>query len=488
MTSSHRALVLAALAVLALAGFLLVSAAQYGPGFPLDDAWIHQTYARNLARFGEWSFIPGQPSAGLTAPLWALLLVPGHWLGLPPVAWAVLLGGACLCGLGWVAARAWPLLASRRPGWALAAGALLLFEWHLVWAAASGMETLLFSLLALTALLGFLRIAKNEDWRPWLALGVLIGLAVWVRPEGLTLLAPAALTALLSPRRAARLVGLLAGFGLLFAPYLLFNRWLAGSWWPNTFYAKQAEYASLRAQPLLLRLGQQAALPLVGVGAVLLPGFIARLWLAIRRREWALLLGAAWAVGHLALYALRLPVTFQHGRYAIPAMSPLFLWGLAGLAEWLAPQAKRFLARVPSRVVLALVPALLLGFYALGARQYAVDVGIIETEMVATARWLDANLPADTLVAAHDIGALGYYASRPLLDLAGLISPEVIPFIRDETALAEFLHRHQAEVLVTFPGWYPDLTRGLELLFTTGSPLSPQHGGENMAIYRWPVP
>jgi hypothetical protein len=27
-------------------------------GFPLDDSWIHQSYARNLALPGEWSFLP----------------------------------------------------------------------------------------------------------------------------------------------------------------------------------------------------------------------------------------------------------------------------------------------------------------------------------------------------------------------------------------------------------------------------------------------
>ena len=42
------------------------------------------------------------------------------------------------------------------------------------------------------------------------------------------------------------------------------------------------------------------------------------------------------------------------------------------------------------------------------------------------------NTPPDALIAAHDIGAVGYFGQRRLLDLAGLVSPEVIPFIRDE--------------------------------------------------------
>ena len=43
------------------------------------------------------------------------------------------------------------------------------------------------------------------------------------------------------------------GTALLFLPYLLFNQLIQGSIWPNTFYAKQAEYAVQRQVPLLLR-------------------------------------------------------------------------------------------------------------------------------------------------------------------------------------------------------------------------------------------
>ena len=40
----------------------------------------------------------------------------------------------------------------------------------------------------------------------------------------------------------------------------------------------------------------------------------------------------------------------------------------------------------------------------------------------AVAQWLDRNTPPNALIAAHDIGAMGYFARRPPLDLAGLIS------------------------------------------------------------------
>ena len=41
-------------------------------GFPLDDAWIHAVYAREVARNGTLAYNPGVPATGETAPLWAL--------------------------------------------------------------------------------------------------------------------------------------------------------------------------------------------------------------------------------------------------------------------------------------------------------------------------------------------------------------------------------------------------------------------------------
>ena len=73
-----------------------VSAANGGPGFPLDDGWIHQTYARNLARNGRLEFIPGIVSSGSTSPLWTILLAVGYLLRLPYLLWAYLLGGLSL--------------------------------------------------------------------------------------------------------------------------------------------------------------------------------------------------------------------------------------------------------------------------------------------------------------------------------------------------------------------------------------------------------
>ena len=55
--------------------YLAVSALAAGElGYPLDDGWIHQVFARNLAETGQMAFNRGEPAAGSTAPLWTVAL------------------------------------------------------------------------------------------------------------------------------------------------------------------------------------------------------------------------------------------------------------------------------------------------------------------------------------------------------------------------------------------------------------------------------
>ncbi len=483
---------LALLAAVSAGGYLLAARRLGFVGFPLDDAWIHQTFARNLAERGEWAFVPGRPSAGSTSPLWTVILAAGYWLRLDYRLWTYLSGWAALTIVAWLAAR----FALRLGGGRIVAGAtgaFLALEWHMAWAAASGMETLLAAALALASFdLLPDEAAEHEFRRRALLVGLVLGLAVLARPDMLSL-APFLLALVLANLPFAggretwvRAAWLAAGPGVLVGAYLVFNYSLDGSVWPNTFYAKQAEYAVLRQEPLLSRLWNVGQLPFVGGLVLLLPGIALSATEAARRRHWAVLLPLGWAAAFLGLYALRLPVTYQHGRYVMPVIPVLAVFGLTGLAQWARPDAPVLIRRVLSRAWIAALAVTTAAFWLNGALAYAKDVAFIETDMVAAARWLDENTPPDALVAAHDIGAVGYFARRPILDLAGLVSPEVVPILRDQPALRELILQSRAEYLMTFPGWYREITADprFSRVYSTGGRFSQAPGGENMAVYQ----
>jgi hypothetical protein len=452
-------------------------------GFPLDDSWIHLTYARNLALYGQWAFQLGHPSAGSTAPLWTFLLALGFWLHLAPFIWTYLIGGLILFGLSSLAeytCRA--LIPDYRPRYPWI-GIFFALEWHLLWAAMSGMETLLQALLIFTVISTLI-----TGSRRYLLLGLLTGLSIWVRPDGLTLMGPVLFTLLFDEKsvteKGLSLVKYFIGLGSLFAPYVLFNLWLSGTPMPNTFYAKQTEYALWQAQPLITRLVILVVQLLTGPSLLLLPGVVGYIVLVIRRRSWPMMAGYLWCAGYLLLYILRLPA-YQHGRYLMPAMPIFFLFGILGYLEF---RKSTFLGRHSWWIKAAWqfsLALLTIGFVGLGARTYGEDVGLIQTEMVVTAKWVAINIPPTAILAAHDIGALGYYDDHELIDLAGLVSPEVIPFMRDETRLSGYLDLHHANYLVAFPAFYPYLTGNLHPIFTSGGKFAPAIGEKNMAVYIW---
>lgn len=252
---------------------------------------------------------------------------------------------------------------------------------------------------------------------------------------------------------------------------------------PNTFYAKQAEYAVWQARPFLSRFGELSLQYLAGPSFALLPGAIGWFIISLRKRDWGTLAGMVWFVGYIYLYVQRLPV-YQHGRYIMPTMPIFFLWGMAALMEFVNSKKFGRYHWVFATSWSFLVGVLCIAFWLMGGNTYAQDVALIESEMVVSAKWVAKNVPQGEIVAAHDIGALGFYDNHDLIDLAGLVSPEVIPIIRDEDELAQFLDEEGAAYLIAFPEFYPQLSEIAEPVFVTGG-IGPDLGGENMIVFHW---
>lgn len=508
---TRRELLIAVIATCSVMAFVLIAESMHELGFPLDDAWIHQTYARNLAEWGEWAFVPGEPSVASTAPLYTVLLAAGHLLAVDFFIWTFALGIITLIAAGWIGSWLADHLYPALPHVGLWTGLAIVTTWHLIWAAASGMETMLFATLSLgvVGLAWRERTAKVNASHPRdvVVRGILLGFAgaalTLARPEGVGLLGLTGVTMLLAwPHGATRggmrlymawAGGVIVGWLVGVVPYAALNLSIEGTLLPNTSAAKQAEYAVVREQAILARYARVVLPILAGGQVVLLPGMVVSINTLIQRvradrSALLLLLPLVWALMDVSAYALRLPVAYQHGRYVVPVLPHLILYGVAGTLLIVRDGRRRRSWRIASRSLALTALLVVPGFLVIGARQYGTDVRIINTEMVAAAQWLDDQVPPDELLAVHDIGAVGFYAPRPILDLAGLVSPEVVPIIRDGEALMRLMCERNAQYLMAFPDQIPtsedDPRLGGAPVYSTDAPYAAEAGGDNMAIYK----
>ncbi|MBN1937833.1 MAG: hypothetical protein JW934_24475 [Anaerolineae bacterium] len=465
--------------------------------FPLDDSWIHLVIARGIAREGALVYNPGEPTNGSTAPLWSLLLSVGYLLKIDFLAWDYGLGllfawlsGVFIYRLGKKFLLNGGLETRPTIPMALIAAVLSSIEWHVAWCGLAGMETTLFIFLSVYLLYSHLR-GFDGSFLGMLALGGLGALLVLTRPEGLGLVGLVALDGVLRQKtwraRVLYVVGWAVPFLLVLGPNVLYNVGVTGQPLPATFYAKAAEFVDPTERTLLhvarnwlLLLFWTAAL---GPQLLLLPGIVYGIYLGVRRRQRLVLLILGWIALLLGAYALHLPLMSHHGRYYVPLFPLLILIGVWGVRE-VTPVMRRF--KLLRRMYALAVAAGFVILWLNGAVVYAKDVRLIDDEWLPVSFWLRDNTAPDALVAAHDIGALGYFAERRIIDMAGLVTPGAIPHIGDEASMREYLRQEGVDYFVTYPQWYPKLIRdpAFELVFEGTSPYLRQQFGHNLQVYR----
>jgi hypothetical protein len=455
----HAGLVLAVLLCAALAWPLR--------HYVTDDTFIHLQYARHLAHGEGFVFNPGERVYGSTSPLWVLLLADAIALGLDGLTAARLLGAAGLLAsllLWWWLMRRTVESPWLRVGSTLAwAGHAWLLRWSL-----SGMETPLAVALVLGGLCAF---TAREPWgeRP-AAAGVLWALAALARPECVLLLGLWAMLLVIEhgPRTGlSRAVRGLWPAALVYGGWLAFARGYFGTFWPNTLAAKAAGGVGFAYQ--LEQLTRQGAIVATtdGVLVVVLLASLAssairgarpRLQPAVRLLPWA------WLIAVPAAYAVRgVPVL---SRYLVP-MLPVLGW-LAWRALDRALRRPAGLARsgqLAGALVVALVLAQNLVVYERIVRPQVDSFSAgLERSLIPWGRWFDQHAEPDAVIAAPDIGALGYFGRRRVVDLAGLVTPEMVPILErmpleDAVARFEFVRFARPEFVVDRAGRAWDLLR-----------------------------
>lgn len=480
MTRYRTIRLLLAVAILATSGWFLRD-------YTTDDTFIHLRYAHNLLERGEFAFNPGDPTHGASSPLWVFVLALFMKTGLAPLTAAWLAGA--LSGLAVLILAEAIVSRLTLPGpWKTALLVVVAADaWFLRWSF-SGMETPLatfFVLLLLWPLVSGRDLGWGRDreplWVRYLGWGVAAGLLGLVRPEMLVI-APLALPWLLwfeyfrarstgGPGAGVRarphgpLIAAAGGWAAAVVPWFAYAHATFGRFLPETVAAKSA---GVTLEPLAVlanvaRSVQQLAATqgvfyvtaLVVIGIVLVrnaqpppqrppsdrpprdyPDAEAEDTGSHGTGPWSVwgpvaLVGIAgtWSLALVAGYALK--QVWVISRYLAP-LAPVILLALAIMAEWLmSGLGRRSIARERSRraivagvvLTLALNAWIMIGQVVPHARNLRAG---LEECYLAMGDWLRENTEPDAVVAALDIGAVGWTSDRRVLDLMGLVSPDML--------------------------------------------------------------
>jgi hypothetical protein len=400
-----------------------------------DDPFITYRYANNLARGLGFVYNPGERILSTTTPLFAMLLGLLHYISSDLPHLANLIGAVSLALGGlflWDLSRIWNTPIA---GWA----ALLLYPTFTLPAVTIGSETPLYIALCLGAFAFYAR-------QRYYLTAVFAALTILARPDGVLVPIILGVDYLLRIRRPLPWKAVLLFFCLV-VPWFAFAWIYFGYPLPATLATKQ--------QQGTMAVSQTFGRGTLSIISWYLDGWqywvetvlaIAGLyWLVRHARKWSLVV--IWTVLYFAAYSL-LGVSRYFWYYAplIPGFIVLVGLGFEAFSHAIHTMCSRAQrsqdeegfsraeASQSSNISLCqglayLLPLLLL--VSLTAAQ-VVDIWKLKSNLDprATAykvvgEWLSENTPEDAVISSLEIGIIGYYADRRMVDFAGILQPEV---------------------------------------------------------------
>lgn len=414
---------------LELAIALLAIVARLLPGpRTIDDAYITFRYAQNLLAGEGLVYNPGERVLGTTTPVYALLMagaaVP-FGAGQADFPWLATVLNALADA---VTCLVLPLLGVRLGS--RFAGRVTALVWAVApWSvtfAIGGLETSV--LVALATGTFYLHLARKP-----VAAALTGAIALLTRPDALLFLVPMALARLWAWRQGERVDRReLLAFGVPVMAWGLVGTAYYGSPLPHSIFAKAVAYR-LPPDAGLVRLLQHYSTPFVAhetlgagwirFGLVLYPALFLLGGLPPFRKRPANLAVLVYPWLYFVAYAIANPLLFRW--YLTPPLPIYMLVIMLGVRRI----SRDMGSRLPAYALAAIAVAFTVNAWTLrpdhGPRRAAPRMAYIQLELLyqRAALALAPQIEPDQVLAAADIGALGYFTHARVLDLLGLISP-----------------------------------------------------------------
>jgi arabinofuranosyltransferase len=413
--------------------------------YAIDDAWITYRYAFNLSTGHGFVYNEGERVLGTSTPLYTLILASAHIFGSDIPTASHVLGFVSMVGtlLGVF------LLGKQFGGIAvgLLAAMFLVFMHIFHSVAASGMETP-FYMCAIV--FSFYFFARERSF----AASVCAAICLLIRLDGLAvgfaLLASFVWIEKRTPWKEMLL------YLIVVLPWFAFSGLYFGSIIPNSVLAKRVHGETGFRSWMLEWLSSQWYSYVAFSGAILC--FLSR---ELKRAAAAL---AIWSISYILAFSFS--GLYGHTWYRSPLCIPLSIFSgvfVNRIAIVFSRSRRVRNAMIAALSVILIVPPLLPELSAMKNGSYGV-LRIEKTRFDAV-NWIAQNIPKNAVIASGGIGQLGYVTGNYIVDMLGLVTPDVV---RQSRSGAENMMRFAVEkykpdyvfqAYVTVPGFMkPDYT------------------------------
>jgi len=483
-------------------------------GVPLDDTWIHFQFAENFTKGFFYQYNPGEPTAGTTSPLYVIVLGAFSLLVRDFIISSVFLSAAFHL-LFCIFIYKISLLILRSDGSplkhfnpekfsprfvSLLIALLTVFTGRLTWAALSGMETTMFTLFCLAGV--YCHIKNLQQNKFTIVPCLLIALATVSRPEAFLLFGLYLFDVIMNffknntfKRNISKLILGIFIFALITFPYLIFSYNISGHFFPNTFrgqggglkFIPNLEY--LRIATIYFFRDNFAVALLYLLSIIFYFSNLKKYFIGLKNINLIFL----WIIFLPIVSSLLLPNWRHHVRYMIPILPFINLAGIYFFMIILNSEIslKNFIMK--KRNIIWIFPVISLVYFAVYAIALGKNTGNINDQQVKLAKWVSENVGKNETIALNDIGAITFLNKNRVIDIVGLITPEMLHYRQfygkgNVDSVNYLLKKNNVSYIIIYDEWFKQYLDkyGKDLTFITSAILEDNTicGGIEMKVYK----
>lgn len=468
-------------------------------GVPLDDVWIHFRFAENFTHGFFYQYNPGEPTPGTTSPFWVIFLSIPFLISQSAILPFALAASSVFFLLALVQLYKLCIKLGFDKNYSLITTLLTMLCGRLLWSSLSGMEITLFCLLCVTVVKNHL--SEIENQKLIIVNGLLLGLAAATRPETYLLALiyfPLSLLLIRKNLKAniGRFIISLILFAALLIPYPIFSYIHTGNFLPNTYEGQVGVMKYIPNITFLIETGKMFVkdnfliliLWITGIGYFLRQIFKKNI-------DKKFLLINLWVILLPAVSSVVAPNWRHHGRYLIPLIPFINITAINILqkiyAYLNAKNAEKYYWFTRATLVIVFIVSLnsaiafaaVLGWNSENINDQQYDIGT----------WLKKNLPDEKAFGLNDIGAITFVTKKYVVDMSGLVTPEVFNFQKmsyedGSKNMFRLLKSKGINYIIIYPHWFDYLmdnySKYFEQVYSAKLENNTICGGIEMFVYK----